>query len=299
LEQLAYGCAFLLTVMFAPRGVCGLLLASWRRFVGQSASILPSRPAQDRLADAGLRSPSAAEVCLSVENVSQAFGGVRALRDVSFAVRRGEVFALVGPNGAGKTTLFNIVSGVLQPTAGRIFVAGSDITGTAVHRRAALIGRSFQNPRLVPELSVLANVMLRVDQIAPGLAERGREAVAQAQLEIFDLGPLARQAVADISLGQRKLIDIARAAAGNPPLVLLDEPAVGLTADELVHLSETIRKLRKSGCAVVIVEHNVAFISDIAERGIVLDVGREIAAGTVREIMAEEGVKAAYFGALP
>jgi ABC-type branched-subunit amino acid transport system ATPase component/ABC-type branched-subunit amino acid transport system permease subunit len=297
-EQLAYGSAFLLTVMFAPRGVCGLLVVPWRHLVGQRAATLPSGSSKDWFAGTGQRSFAGDDVCLSIENVSQAFGGVQALRDVSFAVRRGEIFTLVGPNGAGKTTLFNIVSGVLQPAAGRIVLAGIDITGTAIHRRAALIGRSFQTPRLVPELSVLANVMLRVDQIAPRLTEREREAVAQAQLEIFDLGALARRAVADISLGQRKLIDIARAAAGSPPLVLLDEPAVGLTAGELVHLSKTIRRLRNAGGAVVVVEHNIAFISDIAERGIVLDIGRQIAAGTVREIMAEERVKAAYFGAL-
>jgi ABC-type branched-subunit amino acid transport system ATPase component len=217
---------------------------------------------------------------LALEGVSRSFGGVQALSDVSFDVRRGEVFALVGPNGAGKTTLFNIVSGVLPPTAGRIILAVADITDMPVHRRAAMIGRSFQIPRLVPDLTVIANVMLRIDQTAPKLSEREREAAALAQLDICELGDLALCTVSDISLGQRKLIDVARAAVGNPPLVLLDEPVVGLTSDELAHLAETIRKLWAAGCAVVIVEHNIAFISDVAERGIGLDSGKQIAGGT-------------------
>jgi branched-chain amino acid transport system permease protein len=350
-EVLIYGAAFLLIVMFAPHGVCGLLLA-WIRTRGLDyASLHPacgrvkqSQPRPEELAqqasrrtapgcelvapassvpEAVLRDGAGAppqdeaeflhagygpgrDICLSVESISKFFGGVQALSGVSFDVKRGEVFALVGPNGAGKTTLFNIVSGVLPPTAGRVVIAGADITGLAIHRRAATIGRSFQSPRLVPDLTVIANVMVRVDQVSPKIAgkiaskltEREREAAALAQLEIFALGDLALRTVGDVSLGQRKLIDIARAAVGNPPLVLLDEPAVGLTADELVHLAETIGTLRAAGCAVVIVEHNIAFVSDIAGRGIVLDSGKVIAGGTVRDIMADAGVKAAYFGAL-
>jgi ABC-type branched-subunit amino acid transport system ATPase component len=213
-------------------------------------------------------------------------------------VNPGEIFSLVGPNGAGKTTRFNIVSGVLQPTAGRVLLDGVDITRLPVHRRAGLIGRSFQTPRLVPELSVLENVMLRVDQVSPELSELERQGVALEQLRIFELESLSLNAVAEIGLGQRKLIDIARAAVGNPALVLLDEPAVGLTADELTHLSQMIRRLGAQDCAVVIVEHNIEFISNIAERGVVLDSGKQIARGTVREIMTDERVKAAYFGAL-
>jgi ABC-type branched-subunit amino acid transport system ATPase component len=223
---------------------------------------------------------------------------VHALVDISLDVKPGEIFSLVGPNGAGKTTLFNIVSGVLRPTCGRTVLEGVDITDLPVHRRAALIGRSFQTPRLVPELSVLANVMLRIDQISPKLSEQERQAVALEQLRMFELESLSFHSVGEVGLGQRKLIDIARAAVGNPPLVLLDEPAVGLTSGELAHLSQMIRKLSAQGCAVVIVEHNIEFVSNIAERGIVLDSGRQIARGAVRDIMAEENVKAAYFGAL-
>jgi ABC-type branched-subunit amino acid transport system ATPase component/ABC-type branched-subunit amino acid transport system permease subunit len=328
-EQLIYGLAFLLIVMFAPRGICGVLPA-WIRRVRQpqprpeersrgasrrtapgtalvaAAGSVPAAvlrdgagaPPQDEAELVRTGNGPGQDICLRVQNISKSFGGVEALSDVSFDVRRGEVFALVGPNGAGKTTLFNIVSGVLPPTAGRVVVARADITGLPVHRRAALIGRSFQAARLVPDLSVIANVMARIDQAAPKLSEPEREAAARAQLEMFALGDLAARPAGAVSLGQRKLVDIARAAAGRPPLVLLDEPAVGLTADELVHLAETIGTLSAAGCAVVIVEHNIAFIAGIASRGIVLDSGRTIASGAVRDIMADAGVRAAYFGAL-
>jgi ABC-type branched-subunit amino acid transport system ATPase component/ABC-type branched-subunit amino acid transport system permease subunit len=296
-ELVIYGAVFLLIVIYAPQGVCGLLIGPWQRLFGAGkASVDTTGPVA--------QPPTAAEVsgdarpCLSVHNVFQSFGGVQALAAVSFDVRSGEVFSLVGPNGAGKTTLFNIVSGVLRPTSGRILLDGRDITPLPVHLRAPAIGRSFQTPRLVPELTVLSNVMLRVDQLFAKLTEPQRQVVALEQLDIFDLGSLAPHRVAEISLGQRKLLDIARAAVGNPPLVLLDEPAVGLTSAELEHLSQMIRKLSARGGAVVIVEHNIEFVSAIAERGIVLDSGKEIARGSVREIMAQESVRAAYFGAL-
>jgi ABC-type branched-subunit amino acid transport system ATPase component/ABC-type branched-subunit amino acid transport system permease subunit len=295
-ELLIYGAAFLAIVMFAPRGVSGMLLPLWRQaFVRKQTPVSESKTAA---IESSGRAGSG-DACLSVQNVSRSFGGLDALSDVSFQVGFGDIFCLIGPNGAGKTTLFNIVSGVLRPDAGQIIVGGSEITGLPIHRRAGIIGRSFQTPRLVPELSVLENVMLRIDQLGPKLSELEKQRLALAQLRIFELEALAPNAVGAISLGQRKLIDIARAAVGQPPLVLLDEPAVGLAAGELLHLGQMMRTLSSAGCAVVIVEHNIEFVSDIAARGIVLDSGKTIAAGSVREIMTAENVRAAYFGALP
>jgi ABC-type branched-subunit amino acid transport system ATPase component/ABC-type branched-subunit amino acid transport system permease subunit len=295
-ELLIYGAAFLAIVMFAPRGVSGMLLPLWRQaFVRKQTPVSESKTAA---IESSGRAGSG-DACLSVQNVSRSFGGLDALSDVSFQVGFGDIFCLIGPNGAGKTTLFNIVSGVLRPDAGQIIVGGSEITGLPIHRRAGIIGRSFQTPRLVPELSVLENVMLRIDQLGPKLSELEKKRLALAQLRIFELEALAPNAVGAISLGQRKLIDIARAAVGQPPLVLLDEPAVGLAAGELLHLGQMMRTLSSAGCAVVIVEHNIEFVSDIAARGIVLDSGKTIAAGSVREIMTAENVRAAYFGALP
>jgi ABC-type branched-subunit amino acid transport system ATPase component len=294
-ELLIYGAAFLGIVMFAPRGVSGMLLELWR-----SAFAAPKTGVSSRIAvadDAGLRSGSSA-MCLSVQDVSRRFGGVQALSEVSFEAAVGEIFCLVGPNGAGKTTLFNIISGVLRADTGDIIVDRERITDLPVHRRARLVGRSFQTPRLVPELSVLDNVMLRIDQVVPQHREDARRNLALDQLRMFELESLASDLAGQVSLGKRKLIDIARAAVGTPSLVLLDEPAVGLAADELLRLARMIRMLSSAGSTVVIVEHNIEFISDIAERGIVLDSGRTIAAGTVRDIMASENVKAAYLGVL-
>jgi ABC-type branched-subunit amino acid transport system ATPase component/ABC-type branched-subunit amino acid transport system permease subunit len=294
-ELLIYGAAFLGIVMFAPRGVSGALAEVLRGTFPPTKTPTPTR----NVTVAGShRSFGETAACLSVREVSRRFGGVQALSEVSFDVSFGEIFCLVGPNGAGKTTLFNIMSGMLRPDTGSIVVDGSPITTLPVHRRAALIGRSFQTPRLVPELSVLENVMLRVDRTMPHLGEDERRAVALAQLRMFDLQFLAGDPAGEVSLGKRKLIDIARAAVGTPSLVLLDEPAVGLAGDELHRLADMIRMLSSAGGAVVIVEHNIAFMSDVVTRGIVLDSGKMIAAGTVRDILASESVKAAYLGVL-
>jgi ABC-type branched-subunit amino acid transport system ATPase component/ABC-type branched-subunit amino acid transport system permease subunit len=294
-ELLIYGAAFLGIVMFAPRGVCGALARALR---GILLSTKTAAPTGKVIVRGSNRSSGESAACLSVREVSRRFGGVQALSEVSFEVSFGEIFCLVGPNGAGKTTLFNIISGVLRSDMGSIVVDGSPITALPVHRRAGLIGRSFQTPRLVPELSVLENVMVRVDRVVPHLGEDERRDLALAQLRMFDLQSLAADPAGQVSLGKRKLIDIARAAVGLPSLVLLDEPAVGLTADELLRLAHMIRTLSSAGRAVVIVEHNIEFMSDIATRGIVLDSGKTIATGTVHEIMASENVKAAYLGAL-
>ena len=177
----------------------------------------------------------------------------------AFTVRFGEIFAMVGPNGAGKSTLFNIISGIEEASAGELWLAKRRLDPLTIEERASLIGRSFQVPRLVPDLTVLANVMVRLDQIHPDLDEATRAAVALTQIESFGLGRLAHEPAQALSLGQRKLIDLTRAAVGDPPLVLLDEPAVGLTRDEITHLAELLKQLRARGSAVIVVEHNIEF----------------------------------------
>jgi branched-chain amino acid transport system permease protein len=295
-ELLIYGMAFLAVVMYAPHGIVGWLTGPWRWVTGPDRATHSSQRATVRttVPDATSRE----DVCLSVRSVSKWFNGVQALEDVSFDVCFGEIFALVGPNGAGKTTLFNIVSGIMSPTEGTVRLRGQDLAAVPIHRRAPFIGRSFQVARLVPELSTLANVMVRIDQIAPHLSERERAAVALQQLEVFGLADLAERPVKELGLGQHKLIDIARAAAGDPPLVILDEPAVGLAKEELLHLTTMIEKLRARRSTVLIVEHNIDFIANIAERGLVLNSGRMIAMGPVAEILADPKVQDAYFGAL-
>jgi ABC-type branched-subunit amino acid transport system ATPase component len=299
-ELLIFGAAFLAAVAFAREGIAGWLETPWQRVARwldgpeRAPGALGSAPSAPAVGDGMARGGT----CLTVAGVSKQFGGVRALDDVSFAVAFGEIFAMVGPNGAGKSTLFNIISGIEASSGGEVRLGGRDLGRLGIEKRAPLIGRSFQVARLVPDLTALANVMVRLDQIFPTLSEQHRAAAAMAQLESFGLGGLALRPVRELPLGQRKLIDLTRAAVGDPPLVLLDEPAVGLTYDELAHLARLLDQLRGRGSAVVIVEHNIEFVAGIAERGIVLDSGRTIALGRIGEILADRRVHEAYFGAL-
>jgi branched-chain amino acid transport system permease protein len=291
-ESLVYGIVFLVAVLYAKNGLLGFIPSAprdalfKRRSPGASASF-PAAIA-----------PPKSEVCLRVYEIGKRFQGLTALEGIGFDVSIGEVFALVGPNGAGKSTLFNIICGLIEPTSGSVHLRGTDITTLPIHRRAPLIGRAFQVARLIPELTAAENVLVRIDNIAPDLGEEVRRAVALAQLEAFDLLSLADTAVSTLSIGQHKLIDVARAAAGDPPLVLLDEPAVGLTDSELLHLRRLIIKLRDRGTSVLIVEHNIDFASSVASRGLVLDSGRVVTSGPMNEILADERVQTAYFGAL-
>lgn len=294
-ESLVYGICFLLAVLYAKNGLLGLLPQSW--FIPAAAK-KSAVTETDAAALADPFSPPRIGVCLRVQDVGKRFQGLVALEGVSFDVAAGEVFALVGPNGAGKSTLFNVICGIIEPTTGRVAVAGQDLAALPIHRRAPLIGRAFQVARLVPDLTAAENVMVRIDNIAPNLSESERRSAALAQLEAFGLLPHADQPVSTLSIGEHKLIDLARAAAGDPVLVLLDEPAVGLTESELVHLQEVISKLQGRGIAVVIVEHNIDFVSSVASRGLVLDSGRPVVTGTMRDILGDTRVQKAYFGAL-
>lgn len=300
-ELLIYGAAFLAAVAFARDGIAGGLERPWQKVASWLDRFVKAPAVPAPLPSSALDAGAAVErrgTCLAVAHVAKRFGGVQALDDVSFAVEFGEIFAIVGPNGAGKSTLFNVISGIEAASSGTVRLAGHDLAPLAIEKRAPLIGRSFQVARLVPDLTALANVMVRLDQVAPQLDEAGRAAVALAQLDSFGLGRLSDQPVRELSLGLRKLVDLARAAAGDPPLVLLDEPAVGLTSDELDHLARLLEQLRARGSGVVIVEHNIDFVAGIAERGLVLDGGRAIALGGVKEILRDPRVHEAYFGAL-
>jgi len=297
-ELLIYGTAFLAAVLFARQGIAGWLLRLWRTLAGWLDGPPAKAPPSLRATITANESTERHGDCLKVSHVTKMFGGLRALDDVSFVVGFGEIFAVVGPNGAGKSTLFNIVSGIEQASAGDLHLAGRDLAPLPIEKRASLIGRSFQVARLVPDLTALENVMVRLDQIDPTLDEAERAAVALEQLEGFGLGQLAGRPVRDLPLGQRKLIDLTRAAVGDPPLVLLDEPAVGLTEDELAHLAQVMNQLRARGSAVIIVEHNIEFVASIAERGIVLDHGQTIALGRTVDILRDPRVHEAYYGAL-
>jgi branched-chain amino acid transport system permease protein len=296
---LVYGAVFLLAVLYLKDGIAGWVAKIWDRF-----ELMIDEPRRDPCPTGRVvqsltdRHTQRSGICLQVLDIAKRFRGVVALDGVSFAVEFGEIFTIVGPNGAGKSTLFNIISGIELPTRGVVKIANKDAASFSISERARFVGRSFQVARLVPDLTVVENIMVRVDQIAPELGELERRSLALNQIAAFGLSAVADTPVSVLSAGQRKLIDLTRAAAGDPSLVLLDEPAVGLAADELDHLKSLLHQLQARGSAVVIVEHNIDFVAEVAKRGIVLDGGRPIAFGAIKEILADPKVQEAYFGAL-
>jgi len=287
-ELLVYGAGFFLVVLFAPAGIMGAFERRTKAGPSEGAAAMAAPPAR----------ASREGVCLRVENVAKHFGGLRAVDDVSFEVRFGQIVALIGPNGAGKSTLFNCISGIEPLTAGRIVLEGADVSAVPIHRRAGEIGRSFQVPRLVPDMTASENVIARLDHLPSLRDERARRGHAHAQLAAFGLDSLAGRVVSEIGLGFHKLIELSRASAGEPPLLLLDEPAVGLTADEVSRLAPALQRLKTEGAAILVVEHNIDFVATIADEVVVMDIGRLIARGTPSVVIADPMVQEAYFGAL-
>ena len=206
---------------------------------------------------------------------------------------------MIGPNGAGKSTFFNLVSGIESADEGAIIIDGDAQRGVRIFERAKKIGRSFQVPRLVDAMSVLENVTIRVDNMrGAAAAEEDRLRVGLGQLNDFGLTDLAYRRVRELSLGYHKQIELARASIGNPPLLLMDEPAVGLTADEVSRLASALHRLKANGAAILVVEHNIGFVASVADRIYVMESGRLLAEGTADEVMNNPAVKSAYLGAL-
>lgn len=295
-ELLVYGLGFFLMVLFAPRGVAGLLTSllariGWTGAHGASPQASTIESVTDATTDV-----AAERVNLIASNVTKRFGGLTAVKGVSVEVRPGEVLGLLGPNGAGKSTFFNVLSGIETLDDGTIKLGERDISKLSINRRSRIIGRSFQVPRLMTEMTVLRNVLVRVDQLYPLANESDRVAIAMKQLSHFDLHHLAQMPAREIAIGLHKLIDIARASIGNLPVVLLDEPGVGLAPEELERLKSIIAKMKASGSAVIIVEHNIDFILSVCDRILVMEGGAPIALGTPDEVMGDEHVQRAYLG---
>ena len=247
---------------------------------------------------------------LEVSGITQIFGGVTALEDVSFSIQKGDITGVIGPNGAGKTTLFNIISGIYHQSSGQVLLNNVDVSGLPPEKLAPLgMVRTFQNIELFGGMTVLENVMVGLHtKSSSGLLacslrmpwsrteERNIRTAALKWLEFTGIAELAEVTASNISFGKGRLLEIARALAVEPGIILMDEPAAGLNSRETVGLARLIQRIRDLGITVVLVEHDMDLVMDICDRLLVLNLGRKLAEGTPQEIQENREVIAAYLG---
>ena len=256
---------------------------------------------------AGAGSPGSAPM-LDVRELTRRFGGLTAVDRVSTRIDRGELVGLIGPNGAGKTTLFNLISGVTPPSSGEVLFEGRPIGGLKPFEIARLgIGRTFQNLRVFPNMTVFDNVSVGAigrspNRMRDALFGSGRDALVRIgadSMEMLDkvgLAAMADQLAANLSYGRRKMLEIARALAGRPKLLILDEPAAGLNDTETRELADFIQRLRDDGLTIILVEHDMSLVMRICSRVVVLASGRKIADAPAAEVRRDQAVIDAYLG---
>lgn len=290
----AYGVAVILIMVFMPEGIWGLAKAGWQRIrKPQKVAPIAIKSLEFNISMTDL-SP-----ILRLDNLQKHFGGVKAVDGISIEVARGTVHALIGPNGSGKTTTLNVLNGIYKPTAGRILVDGQDVTQDAPHVRAAKgVGRTFQNIRLFPALSVLENVMIGAQrQNNPiGSGEAALRERTMSALAFVGMQDKAQMIVKNLPYGHQRLVEIARAMAGHPKLLLLDEPAAGLNMTEKQELANLLKRMRGLGITIFLIEHDMRLIVQVADKISVLNFGKKIAEGTPDEVLRHPDVIAAYLG---
>ncbi|MBV9066489.1 MAG: branched-chain amino acid ABC transporter ATP-binding protein/permease [Methylobacteriaceae bacterium] len=308
-KLLLSGLIFVVILFVFPRGIAGAVALLRRRFgYARRKSITPTARARIEPNLSGTSQP-----VLQVAQLGKAFGGLRAVDDVSFEVRSGQIKSLIGPNGAGKTTLLNLISGVLKPDQGSIRVNGVELGGTRSDRVARLgVQRTFQHERLFGQLTVLENVMIGAeggtkgtlgDLIACTLAtgtslerEYAARTLASRWLASVGLADKADEQVASLPHGQRKLVELARTAAANPTVLMLDETAAGLNDTEKMQLKALVRDFRDQGTAVIVIEHDTDFVMELSDEIVVMNFGRKIADGSPSAVSEDRAVLEAYLG---
>jgi branched-chain amino acid transport system permease protein len=304
-ETIVFGVVLVLVLKFAPDGVWpiieGLLPRRRHGRAGEQAlAAAPALPARDK--------PQRGETLLQAKAVRKAFGGLVAVNDISFTIRAGDIVGLIGPNGAGKSTTFNLISGVLPMSSGEVWLRGQRIDGLPAREVARRgLSRTFQHVKLVPDMTVLENValgtylrtrsgslkaMLRLDR------QEERQALHEAEVQLRRIGLAGQmhELAGNLALGPQRLVEIARALASDPALLLLDEPAAGLRHQEKQALAAVLKQLKAEGLSLLLVEHDMDFVMNLADRIVVMEFGTRLIEGTPSEVQASPAVRAAYLG---
>jgi len=308
LEAITFAALFILLLHFARGGLMGFLrrITKGRLQAPQSADKLgePAAPLAHR------ELPKRGTQILSVQGVVKRFGGLVAVNDVSFDVNAGEIVGLIGPNGAGKSTMFNLLTCTLTMSSGKVRFLDRDIAGMPQREVARLgLARTFQHVKLRPHMSLLDNVALgahsrtRSGMLKAGLRldrEEERQILQEAkrQLDRIGLGDRAHELAGSLPLGTQRILEIARALAADPVLLVLDEPAAGLRRKEKMALGDLLRKLREEGVTILIVEHDMDFVMKLVDRLVVMNFGSKLVEGVPAAVRADERVQAAYLGSV-
>jgi branched-chain amino acid transport system permease protein len=307
LEAVTFAVLFILTLHFARGG----LMSFFRRFTQGRTGAASPRPEIAAAEPLTQRSPpERGSTILQVSGAVKRFGGLVAVNDVSFDVKAGEIVGLIGPNGAGKSTMFNLLTCTAPMTAGQVKFLGHDVSGMSQREVARLgLARTFQHVKLRPHMSLLDNVALGAyARTSAGVLRAGlrldrrqeyqvlRE--AQRQLERIGLADRAHEDAGSLPLGTQRMLEIARALAADPVLLVLDEPAAGLRRQEKMALVDLLRKLRDDGVTILIVEHDMEFVMTLVDRLVVMNFGSKLVEGEPSAVRADERVQSAYLGSV-
>jgi branched-chain amino acid transport system permease protein len=292
-----YGLGVILIMVFMPEGIWGLLRKTWHRVRVPTVPHVAGVPALNLDIKADTSRP-----ILKLQNLQKHFGGLKAVDGIDVEVVPGTVHALIGPNGSGKTTSLNVVNGIYRPTAGTILFDGIDVTQSKPHARASLgMGRTFQNIRLFPTMTALENVMVGAQRDGNPI-QPGREALvlrALSALEFVGIVDRAHVVVRNLPYGHQRMVEIARALAGHPKLLLLDEPGAGLNQTEKQELVALLKRIRGHGLTIFLIDHDMGVVEKVSDKITVLNFGKKIAEGTPQDVLRHPDVIAAYLGEGP
>jgi len=308
-ELIVFGVLMVLVLQYARHGVWPILASWWSAIVGTRAARGRAAPAQAQPL-AQRKRPEKGSQVLEVEAIRKEFGGLVAVNDISFSLKAGEIMGLIGPNGAGKSTTFNLISGVLPATRGRVNFLGQRLDAMTARAIASLgVGRTFQHVQLLPTMTVLENVALgahlrrKVGVLSAMLRTDRRQEdellhEAAVQLQRVGLGDYLYEQAGNLALGQQRIVEIARALAADPVLLLLDEPAAGLRYKEKQALAGVLDQLREEGMSILLVEHDMDFVMNLTDHIVVMDFGTKLAEGTPEEVQGNPAVLEAYLGGI-